>query len=102
MWKKVLCLLPAALPWLVSGGAEASATPCSTRAEVLTQLAAQYKETPAAVGLASNGGLIEVLTNGDGATWTIIITMPNGATCLVAAGESWQPVVHLAADESGV
>ncbi len=102
MWKNVLCLLPAVLPWFATGGAEAASASCGSRAEVLYRLAADYKETPSAIGLASNGGLIEVLTNTDGATWTIIITMPNGATCLVAAGESWQPVVQIAADESGV
>ena len=40
-----------------------------------------------ALGLASNGGLLEVLTSGNGGTWTIILTMPNGVSCLVAAGK---------------
>lgn len=63
---------------------------CSPRNDVLSQLATKFKEAPVAIGLANNGGLLEVLTAGDGTTWTIIITMPNGVSCLVAAGENWQ------------
>lgn len=65
---------------------------CSDREDVLAQLGNKYKEAPSAVGLANNGGLIEVLTSDDGATWTIIVSMPNGTSCLLAAGENWQPV----------
>ncbi len=48
------------------------------------------------MGLASSGGVIEVLTNDKSSSWSIIVTMPSGVTCLVAAGEGWealQPIV---------
>ncbi len=48
------------------------------------------------MGLASSGGVVEVLTNEKGSSWSIIVTTPAGVTCLVAAGEGWealQPVV---------
>jgi hypothetical protein len=38
-----------------------------------------YAEAPIALGKASNGGLIEVFTSNSGATFTIIITMPDGS-----------------------
>ena len=41
------------------------------------------------MGLASNGGVVELFTASDGATWTLVLTMPNGLSRLVAAGESW-------------
>jgi hypothetical protein len=37
-----------------------------------------------------------VLTSDDGATWTIIVSMPNGMSCLLAAGEDWQVVQQVA------
>ena len=37
-----------------------------------------------------------VLTSDDGSTWTIIVSMPNGTSCLLAAGENWQPVERVA------
>jgi hypothetical protein len=72
---------------------------CSPRADVLSQLSTKFKESPVAIGLANNGGLLEVLTEKDGATWTIIITMPNGVSCLVAAGEDWQAHNRIALED---
>lgn len=63
---------------------------CGRRADVLKELADRYREAPVAVGLASNGGLLEVLTSSGGTTWTIIVTTPGGVSCLIAAGENWQ------------
>ena len=42
------------------------------------------------MGLANNGGVIEVLRATDQATFTIIIPMPDGISCMIAAGESWE------------
>jgi hypothetical protein len=64
---------------------------CGPRDEVLSQLAERYREAPVAIGLASNGGLIELLTADTGTTWTLIITAPNGSSCVLAEGEDWQP-----------
>ncbi len=64
---------------------------CGHRKDVLKELSERYKEAPVALGVASNGGLLEVLSSNGGATWTIIVTSPDGVSCLVAAGEDWQP-----------
>ncbi len=71
---------------------------CTARAEVLKQLDRKYSEAPVAMGLANNGGVIEVFSSGTGTTWTIIITMPNGVTCALAAGESWESLPLIAAE----
>ena len=63
---------------------------CITRTEMLKLLGDKYTERPSAFGIAKNGGLVEVLTTENGSTWTIIITMPNGFSCMVAAGEAWE------------
>lgn len=68
----------------------AIANACSPRDDVVKQLFEKYHEAPVAIGLASNGNLLEVLTAADGSTWTMIQTSPAGISCLVAAGESWQ------------
>lgn len=82
----------------LSGPAWGAPMACSPRAAVLDQLSTRFHEAPVAVGLTNNGALLELLTSPEGETWTIIITMPNGATCLMAAGEDWQ---QLAAPEPG-
>lgn len=63
---------------------------CGARAGVVQGLENRYSEKPIAAGLDHNGALVEVLTAPDGATWTILVSMPNGMSCVVSTGESWQ------------
>ena len=63
---------------------------CNERDNVLALLAKKYKETPIAAGVTNTGGLVEVLTDIKSGTWTIIVTTPQGMSCLVAAGEGWR------------
>jgi hypothetical protein len=63
---------------------------CQKRAELLKGLSHSYNERPVAMGIATNGGVLEVLTSGTGQSWTIIVTMPDGMACMVAAGQSWE------------
>jgi hypothetical protein len=94
MWKALALVTAVALPLPAMAAGNMA---CSQRDDVLHQLGDKYKEAPSAVGLvANNGGLIEVLTSDNGATWTIIVSMPNGTSCLLAAGENWQAVEHAA------
>lgn len=68
---------------------------CGERGKFLTHLGQNHKETPAAMGVTASGRVLEVLTSEDG-TWTIIITHPNGVTCMVAAGQAWEAVEQTA------
>ncbi len=68
----------------------ASGATCSPRNDVLGHLAKKYGEAPVAIGVTNKGRLVEVLTTGDGNTWTIIVSQPNGTSCMVAAGEGWR------------
>ena len=70
---------------------------CTDRESAVSHLAQKYREKPVALGLASNGGIIEVLTNDAGSIWSIIVTMPDGTACMIATGEHWEPVQALKA-----
>ena len=63
---------------------------CNPRANVLKVLARRFGEALVATGLTSKGSMIEVLRASDGGTWTIIVTFPNGVSCLVASGKGWR------------
>lgn len=63
---------------------------CGTRTDFIEHLAQRHKEAPTAMGLASNGKLVEILTNSETHTWTIIVTNPDGSACVIAAGEAWE------------
>ena len=79
---------------LAAPGAQAQQTGrlCDARTTVLTMLNGNFAEKPNAMGLANNGSVVEVLRSEKG-SWTIIITAPNGLSCVLAVGEHWQEVV---------
>ena len=64
---------------------------CGDHTEVVSKLEKGYSETPANIGMASNGTVIEVFASVEG-TFTIIMTHPSGLSCLMAAGESWEQI----------
>ena len=52
----------------------------------------KYSEAPSAVGVQANGHLVEVFASNDGTSWTIVVTRPDGVSCIVAVGENWETV----------
>lgn len=75
--------------FLIAGPVQAQQQSCANRADFLKHLSTNFKEAPVAMGLTANGGVLEVIASKDG-SWTIIVTMPNGPTCGVASGQSWE------------
>ena len=79
---------------LLMGSPAATAEPagCAARSIALNHLSSRYAETPVAMGLTNNGAMMEILSSKSGKSWTIILTMPNGVTCLVSAGENLETI----------
>ncbi len=79
---------------LAAPGAQAQqADPfCDARTTLLMFLNGKYAEKTSAMGLANNGAVVEIL-NSENGTWTILVTTPNGVSCLLATGKHWQQVV---------
>ncbi len=65
--------------------------PCVKRSDFLDHLSTNYDEAPVAMGLTAGGRVLEVVASDDG-SWTIIVTMPNGVSCGLAAGQGWETV----------
>ena len=55
---------------------------------VVDQLAKSYA-APRALGITSEGAVLELFTAGDGDTWTIVVTLPSGMSRIVATGQNW-------------
>jgi len=64
---------------------------CGSRAEVVETLAGQFSETLMGAGL-SQGVLLELWTAEGGKTWTLVVTSPEGKTCIATAGANWVTV----------
>lgn len=65
---------------------------CAPRDVVITRLSDGYGETRRSIGLAANSTLVEMHASNDSGTWSITVTHPNGMTCLVAAGNSFEEI----------
>jgi len=65
-------------------------TACGKRADVIRQLDEKYGETSRSLGLAQGRGVVEVYASEETGSWTILLTNPQGTSCLIAAGEAFQ------------
>jgi len=78
------------LSTLGSSIASAQASSCAPRDIIVGRLADKYGETRKSMGLNQNNGVVEVFASLETGTWTILVTMPTGMSCLMAAGQNWE------------
>lgn len=74
----------------------ADAAMCGSRDSVTKLLANRYKEEPVAIGMVSDRGVMEVYVSNDTSTWSIVVTTPQGKTCIIAAGQNYEGVDFIA------
>ena len=67
----------------------ATETYCSTRSEMVEQLAKSYGELQAARGIQNSSAILEIFASKTG-SWTAVITHVDGTSCIVAAGTNWE------------
>ncbi len=87
--KTLIAVVAACVPW-ASGAAAQQLGPCLERGAFVARLFEFYREAPAAMGLTSSGTVLELIESPGGKTWSIIVTLPNGLSCGLVAGEAWQ------------
>lgn len=74
---------------------------CEMRAKITKTLKKEYAELPISAGLDNAGRMIEVFASKNG-SWTILLTMPTGVSCLMATGENWMRREIKNLKESGI
>jgi len=83
---------------LLAGPSVASAqTSCGPRDQLVKILADRYKEDPVGIGLAQPDQVLEVFASQAG-TWSMVMTMPDGKACLIAAGDNWEMITKVKGD----
>lgn len=70
-------------------------TSCANRDTIVGRLANKYGESRQSAGLNQNNGMVEIFASTETGTWTILVTMPSGISCLMAAGKDWQGLADL-------
>lgn len=67
---------------------------CAERAQVLERLDTGYGESRQSIGLAGNGTVIEMFASTETGSWSILATSPDGRTCILAAGQSFENTIR--------
>ncbi len=62
---------------------------CMARDNLVAYLSEQHSESPRALGLVADRGLMEVYVSPQG-TWTIAMTTAQGVACILAVGDTWE------------
>ena len=65
---------------------------CDSRPTVIADLKKGYAEEPTALGVTTAGTVMELWTSTNGKTWTLIVTLTNGRSCVVGAGDDWTSI----------
>ena len=71
---------------------------CADRQKLLKSLSQDYKEIPKALGMSNDGNVLELISAKNGDTWTLLLTAPDGVSCVVAAGQLWEQASPQLAD----
>ena len=67
----------------------AIAAPCGPRDEMVRQLTTDMRQEHMAIGLTQSGTLAELFVSAEGNSWTLIVSSPQGFSCIIAAGHDW-------------
>ncbi len=65
---------------------------CTSREAVVKFLGEKHGERVTVRGFIDEASLLEVFSTPDGATWTVVLTLASGRSCMVASGENWEKV----------
>ena len=68
----------------------AQTTNCAARDTVVQKLETGYGETFGGGGLQNASRIFEVWFSEEKGTWTILMTRPDGTSCIMASGTNWR------------
>ena len=95
---RVLRTFAAAFALLLTAQAANAQQVCAMRDTAVVQLEKQFDEQVAGQGLAANGKLMLELFVSETGSWTVLVSEPNGHTCILASGKAWQGVARVLGD----
>lgn len=74
---------------MLAGPALSQSYPCAPRDEIVTSLTAEFGERQKAMGLQQGENLMEIFASEESGSFTVLVTDPEGESCVVAMGSNW-------------
>lgn len=65
------------------------AATCGPRDQMVSHLTEKYQETRRGAGLSSATRVVEFWSSAQTGSFTLLLSYPNGMTCLLATGNNW-------------
>lgn len=88
-----------ALAALTAAPAHAQQRPCAPTALMIERLAKTFGEHLAAAGLSAGGKIVSFYANAEKQTFTILLSSPDGMSCIVDSGEAFAVEAPAPADQ---
>jgi len=89
-------ILSAVVAGFVLASQPVSAQPvCGPRTVIVASLETQYEEALTGGGVQSADRIVEIYASDATGTFTVLISMANGTSCIVASGEAWNSIVPI-------
>lgn len=79
-----------ALAGLIATVSPASTNVCGTRTDLVKSLDQAFQEKRAAFGLIAEGKQLAELFVSHRGSWTLIVSLPRGKSCVIASGNDWE------------
>ena len=92
--KTIMLKMTIGLGIMVLAAQQVSAQNCAPREDVIKRLTKSYGETRRGIGIARRGAVMEVFASDQTGSWTIVVTLPEGVTCLIASGQSYETLAE--------
>jgi len=78
-----------ALVMTISLPAYAQTPACDSRDVIINSLIDDYDESRRSISLSKSGNVFEIFASDKG-SWSLVVTWPNGPSCLIDSGTSWE------------
>jgi hypothetical protein len=83
---------------LCANSAAAVEVQCAKHSLMMDLLTKKFSERPIALGTVNQDRYMQLFVSSAG-TWTILMTETSGRACILAAGENWEALPKIAANE---
>ncbi|MGG7644944.1 hypothetical protein ACQ5SP_09090 [Rhodovulum sp. YNF3179] len=78
--------------WAAQSGT-AGVMACGDRQTVIDRLETRFGETRQSIGLGRGDRVVELFASTETGSWTIIVTRPDGVSCLLATGDAFEDII---------
>lgn len=71
---------------------------CAPTEAVYEKLETDFKEQRAFIAMSNQGAMFEIWANVDSDSWTLVVTGPDGISCVPAFGAGWESIPIVSGD----